>query len=129
MMTKTTKILTPTIDRKIAALRAARLSADAADEPKIAEWFDQSVIACKAKKMPMGRLHITVGARGIPGAMAFHSEKNTIESTPLAALKEKDLLEWSLEAGIVKFADYFRRHFGDNIVALAQARLDEVGHS
>jgi hypothetical protein len=110
-------------ENRTAALRAARLAADAAAEPAIAEWFEQAILAAKAKKVPLGRLHMTVRARGFAGTMAHYIRCTSTENSPLAKMAALELLQWSFEAGVVKFAEYFTRHFGAGVVAIAQARL------
>jgi hypothetical protein len=128
-LTKTVDPLPPTIDAKIAALRATRETVNQACEQALAAWFKQAFKICKAANMMSGlaeyrlnRMHLK---RGAAGTMLECVKNYGTDVSPLIKLKEKDLLKWSFEEGIIKFADYFSR-LDRNIVAIAQSRLDEA---
>jgi hypothetical protein len=84
-------------------------------------WVDEAIQRCASRGLLPGRFPEM--RKNLGTAPAIARLMNTpFERTPLRRLKQAGLIEWSLEAGVLRFPDCF----GPRIRDAAQFRLDHV---
>jgi hypothetical protein len=83
-------------------------------------WLDEASTRCSAKGFPPGPVPAMLKTRGNVGAMEYMVTQTPLERTPLQRLIRAGLRDWTIEAGVLKFADQFKPH----VRAAAKFRLD-----
>ena len=85
------------------------------------DWLNEATRRCMAQGFLRGRFHELRTRVGT--VAAINQQMGTpVEQTPLRRLKEAGLLEWSLEAGVLRFPECFDQGIRD----AAKSRLDRV---